>query len=398
MDLHGAPGREPQRPASNGRSCRRAHAMSPSACRSATTSRRWRAASIRATCPSCTAASSIAIRCTAAPRARTTSRTGSRNSRSSSRRAGFPSVSRRNAEAGHYYWRITQWIMPWYTMVPPYGDNALNAHAWVPIDDENCFTWTFTYHPTRPLSEMELDTMRKGGGIHVELVPGTFRPSHQQGQRLHDRPRRPEGAAAPTAASRASPCRTLPCRRAWGRSRTAPRRTWSPPTMRSSWRGIGCAGLRRCLAEWCGPPGPRRRKATACVPRSSSFPRCAVLQGQGARILTVKEGVAHTRSEPALSGCLCRGSCNAMAGRYCDSCARAAGAPAQGQGVHRHRRPGQGSGARPRGGSDEEGGRIVVADRIDASAAEAVAELRESTASRRPRRWSTWARSPVPRS
>ena len=84
--------------------------------------------------------------------------------------------ARRNAEAGHYYWRITQWIMPWYTMVPPYGDNALNAHAWVPIDDENCLTWTFTYHPTRPLNPMELDTMRKGGGIHVELIPGTFRP------------------------------------------------------------------------------------------------------------------------------------------------------------------------------------------------------------------------------
>ena len=76
-------------------------------------------------------------------------------------------AARRNAEEGHYYWRITQWIMPWYTMVPPYGHNALNAHAWVPIDDENCFTWTFTYHPTRPLSDMELDVMRKGGGIHV---------------------------------------------------------------------------------------------------------------------------------------------------------------------------------------------------------------------------------------
>jgi hypothetical protein len=84
--------------------------------------------------------------------------------------------ARRNAEPGHYYWRITQWIMPWYVMVPPYGDNALNAHAWVPIDDENCFVWTFTYHPTRPLSTMELDVMRKGGGIHVELIPGTFRP------------------------------------------------------------------------------------------------------------------------------------------------------------------------------------------------------------------------------
>src|SRR5215813_11969846 len=84
--------------------------------------------------------------------------------------------ARRNAEEGHYYWRVTQWIMPWYTMVPPYGDNALNAHAWVPLDDENCFTWTFTYHPTRPLSEIERDTLRRGGGTHVELIPGTFRP------------------------------------------------------------------------------------------------------------------------------------------------------------------------------------------------------------------------------
>jgi phthalate 4,5-dioxygenase len=84
--------------------------------------------------------------------------------------------ARRNAEAGRYYWRITQWIMPWFTMVPPYGDNALNAHAFVPIDDENCFVWTFTYHPTRPLSGAELDTMRGGGGIHTRLIPGTFRP------------------------------------------------------------------------------------------------------------------------------------------------------------------------------------------------------------------------------
>ena len=84
--------------------------------------------------------------------------------------------ARRNAEEGHYYWRITQYIMPWYTMVPPYGDNALNGHAWVPIDDENCFAWSFTYHPTRPLSQEEIEVMSQGGGIHVKYIPGTFRP------------------------------------------------------------------------------------------------------------------------------------------------------------------------------------------------------------------------------
>jgi hypothetical protein len=83
---------------------------------------------------------------------------------------------RRPATPGNLYWRITQWIMPFHTMIPPYGDNALNGHAFVPVDDESCMAWCFTYHPTRPLSEQELHTMRHGGGIHVNLIPGTFRP------------------------------------------------------------------------------------------------------------------------------------------------------------------------------------------------------------------------------
>ena len=83
--------------------------------------------------------------------------------------------ARRNAEAGHYYWRITQWVMPWHTMIPPYGDNAMNGHAWVPIDDENCWTWNMTHHPARPLTQLELDAMNSGQGMYSELIPGTYR-------------------------------------------------------------------------------------------------------------------------------------------------------------------------------------------------------------------------------
>jgi phenylpropionate dioxygenase-like ring-hydroxylating dioxygenase large terminal subunit len=83
---------------------------------------------------------------------------------------------RRPAPEGRLYWRITQWVMPFHTMIPPYGDNALNGHAWVPIDDENCMTWCFTHHPTRALNEHEVQVMRGGGGIHVKLIPGSFRP------------------------------------------------------------------------------------------------------------------------------------------------------------------------------------------------------------------------------
>ncbi len=83
---------------------------------------------------------------------------------------------RRPAPNGQLYWRITQWIMPFHSMIPPYGDNALNGHAWVPIDDESCMAWCFTHHPTRTLTPHELELMRNGGGIHVKLIPGSFRP------------------------------------------------------------------------------------------------------------------------------------------------------------------------------------------------------------------------------
>ncbi len=85
--------------------------------------------------------------------------------------------ARRNAEPGRYYWRISQWIMPWYTMIPPYGDHALHGHAWVPIDDENCWAWSMSHHPTRPLNDKEWEAIRSGQSIYAELIPGTYRPA-----------------------------------------------------------------------------------------------------------------------------------------------------------------------------------------------------------------------------
>ena len=82
--------------------------------------------------------------------------------------------ARRNAEAGSYYWRISQWIMPWYTMIPPYGENALNGHAFVPIDDENCWVWSMTHKPAVALTQEEIHSMDNGEGMYAELIPGTY--------------------------------------------------------------------------------------------------------------------------------------------------------------------------------------------------------------------------------
>jgi phenylpropionate dioxygenase-like ring-hydroxylating dioxygenase large terminal subunit len=83
--------------------------------------------------------------------------------------------ARRNAEDGHYYWRVTPWIMPCFTMVPPRGDHPMHGHFWVPIDDETCWAWSFDYHPVRALTHEERQAMLDGYGIHVR-VDASYRP------------------------------------------------------------------------------------------------------------------------------------------------------------------------------------------------------------------------------
>jgi phenylpropionate dioxygenase-like ring-hydroxylating dioxygenase large terminal subunit len=84
--------------------------------------------------------------------------------------------ARRNAEEGSYYWRITPWVMPSFTMVPPRGDHPVHGHFWVPIDDENCWVYTFDYHTTRALTPDERQAMMDGYGVHSRNIPGTYRP------------------------------------------------------------------------------------------------------------------------------------------------------------------------------------------------------------------------------
>jgi phenylpropionate dioxygenase-like ring-hydroxylating dioxygenase large terminal subunit len=88
--------------------------------------------------------------------------------------------ARRNAEEGKYYWRITPWVMPSFTMVPPRGDHPVHGHFWVPIDDENCWVYTFDYHPTRALTPEERQAMKDGHGVHSRNIPGTYRPEENK--------------------------------------------------------------------------------------------------------------------------------------------------------------------------------------------------------------------------
>ena len=72
---------------------------------------------------------------------------------------GLSIGARRNAEKQKFYWRITQFLLPFYTMIPPVGqfehsgDQPYNGHAWVPIDNYNTWTWSFGVHPHQDYDE-----------------------------------------------------------------------------------------------------------------------------------------------------------------------------------------------------------------------------------------------------
>ena len=88
--------------------------------------------------------------------------------------------------------------MPCFTMIPPRGDHPMHGHFWIPIDDENCWAWSFDL-PSRPRADRRasVEAMRDGEGIHVQVRARHVSSARQQGQRLPDRPRRPEGRRAP---------------------------------------------------------------------------------------------------------------------------------------------------------------------------------------------------------
>jgi hypothetical protein len=71
----------------------------------------------------------------------------------------------RQADAGSVYWRITQFLMPFWAMTGPYGENPIRqTRAWVPIDDEKTMLFSVTFHPLRPLTDKETAKMTAGGG------------------------------------------------------------------------------------------------------------------------------------------------------------------------------------------------------------------------------------------
>jgi phenylpropionate dioxygenase-like ring-hydroxylating dioxygenase large terminal subunit len=76
--------------------------------------------------------------------------------------------ARRARPDGQHLWRITQYLLPFYTMPPRDLDERITqSHIWVPMDDTHVVNWMVTCHPERPLTHEELAVHVEGRGAHV---------------------------------------------------------------------------------------------------------------------------------------------------------------------------------------------------------------------------------------
>lgn len=77
--------------------------------------------------------------------------------------SGLSIAARRKDGAEHNYIRVNQFLMPFWTLVPPQKQYPeLSGHAWVPIDDEHTLAIMFSYTPDQPFYEKSRKLFKEG--------------------------------------------------------------------------------------------------------------------------------------------------------------------------------------------------------------------------------------------
>jgi phthalate 4,5-dioxygenase oxygenase subunit len=86
---------------------------------------------------------------------------------------GFCYGARRSTDDGQYYWRVTQWLLPTYSLIPS-KDFPRGGRCWIPIDDTHISVLQYTYHPDRPLTPEEVRARQSS----PEIEPVRYRLPH----------------------------------------------------------------------------------------------------------------------------------------------------------------------------------------------------------------------------
>jgi len=101
---------------------------------------------------------------------------------------GLMIASKRETGEDQAYWRINQFLMPYWTMPPSHAvvdrnkpKNNQGGHAFVPMDDEHTITWSFTVKFFEPFGDQELEKMYEypNAGLHAGVPKGLLPPTSE---------------------------------------------------------------------------------------------------------------------------------------------------------------------------------------------------------------------------
>ncbi len=101
---------------------------------------------------------------------------------------GFVYGSRRQVGENEYYWRVTQFLLPFYSLIPG-PQPPRGGRCWVPVDDEHNMVFQYSAHPDRPLTEEERQRLsasperlyRTTFTLPDSTIIDTWRPERQRG-------------------------------------------------------------------------------------------------------------------------------------------------------------------------------------------------------------------------
>lgn len=95
--------------------------------------------------------------------------------------AGLTLAGERHADEGNSYWRIAQFMLPCHSLAPgAMPGETFTGQSFVPIDDENCWIYTYAWNPERTLSDAELERYESGRSVHA-MVDENFVPLRNRG-------------------------------------------------------------------------------------------------------------------------------------------------------------------------------------------------------------------------
>lgn len=88
--------------------------------------------------------------------------------------------SRREATDDAHVWRVSHWLLPFYTMFASSADKPQGFNLWVPVDDEHTCIFPGRWKPHEPLTAEQVYEYRFGGNQILELIPGGYLPKRNK--------------------------------------------------------------------------------------------------------------------------------------------------------------------------------------------------------------------------